>query len=161
MTRKTSVLGVVSVAVVAIFALPALADVTARVVEVVDGDTIRVLDDGDEVTVRLEGIDAPESDQPFGDAATRYVAGAVVGERVRVVEHGEDYLGRTIGEVLTAEGENLNRVLVDEGFAWWFERYNDDDSLGDLQATARAREAGLWAGDDPIAPWDWRDGERP
>jgi endonuclease YncB( thermonuclease family) len=161
MTRKPSVLGVVAVAVVAIFASPALADFTGQVVEVVDGDTIRVLDDGDEVTVRLEVIDAPESDQPFGDAATRYVTGAVVGERVRVVEHGEDYFGRTIGEVLTAEGENLNRVLVREGFAWWFERYNDDDSLGDLQAAARAREAGLWAGDDPIAPWDWRDGERP
>lgn len=98
MARYTSVLGVVAISVVAIFASPALADFTGRVVEVVDGDTIRVLDDGDEVTVRLEGIDAPESDQPFSDAATRYVTGAVVGERVCVVEHGEDYFGRTIGD---------------------------------------------------------------
>lgn len=43
-----------------------LADFSGRVVRVVDGDTVQVLTDGKMVKVRLNGIDAPESEQPFG-----------------------------------------------------------------------------------------------
>jgi hypothetical protein len=43
-----------------------LADFSGRVVRVVDGDTVQVLADGKMMKVRLNGIDAPESGQPFG-----------------------------------------------------------------------------------------------
>lgn len=44
----------------------ALADFTGRVVGITDGDTVRVMRDGAAVKIRLHGIDAPESGQPFG-----------------------------------------------------------------------------------------------
>lgn len=51
----------------AVFALPAFADVTGVVVGVADGDTVTVLDaDKTQHKVRVAGIDAPEKAQPFG-----------------------------------------------------------------------------------------------
>lgn len=45
---------------------------TARVVEITDGDTYDVERSiGGKVTIRLHGVDAPESNQPFGRKATR------------------------------------------------------------------------------------------
>ena len=41
---------------------------TARVVKVTDGDTIKVLRDGEEVTIRLEGVDCPERGEAFDRA---------------------------------------------------------------------------------------------
>jgi endonuclease YncB( thermonuclease family) len=44
---------------------------TAKVIRIVDGDTIVVLNDNKEqIRVRLEGIDCPESKQPFSNRAT-------------------------------------------------------------------------------------------
>src|SRR5258707_1009623 len=46
------------------------ADFTGRVVSIADGDTLTVLAEGNrQVKVRLWGIDAPESGQPFGSRA--------------------------------------------------------------------------------------------
>lgn len=46
-----------------------LADFSGRIVRVIDGDTVQVLTSGEMVRVRLNGIDAPESSQPFGQKA--------------------------------------------------------------------------------------------
>jgi endonuclease YncB( thermonuclease family) len=51
------------------------ADITGRVTHVRDGDTIEL---GQRV-IRLQGIDAPESDQPHGDEASRALRQRVVG----------------------------------------------------------------------------------
>ena len=40
-----------------------------KVVALADGDTITVLRDGTQVKIRLEGIDAPEKNQAFGNKA--------------------------------------------------------------------------------------------
>jgi endonuclease YncB( thermonuclease family) len=45
-----------------------------RVVGITDGDTIKVLVDKTEHKVRLEGIDCPESRQPFSKAAKQFTA---------------------------------------------------------------------------------------
>lgn len=45
-----------------------------QVIRVTDGDTIVVInEDREQVRIRLYGIDAPESDQAFGDEATEFV----------------------------------------------------------------------------------------
>ena len=51
---------------------------TGKVVGIADGDTITVLRDGQEqVKIRLYGIDAPESGQPFGKASKQYLSSMV------------------------------------------------------------------------------------
>jgi endonuclease YncB( thermonuclease family) len=58
---------------------------TARVTSVTDGDTYDVRrSTGGEVTVRLHGVDAPESAQPYGTAATKAARQYIGGKNVRV-----------------------------------------------------------------------------
>lgn len=60
----------IALLLLALLALPALADVTGVVVGVADGDTVTVLaEDKTQHKIRLAGIDAPEKGQPFGQKA--------------------------------------------------------------------------------------------
>lgn len=46
---------------------PVSADINGRIVRVLDGDTVEILGEGNQLKrVRLAGIDAPEKNQPFG-----------------------------------------------------------------------------------------------
>ncbi|MGW8271111.1 MAG: thermonuclease family protein, partial [Burkholderiales bacterium] len=66
-----------------------------RVVAVADGDTITVLDAARRRSrVRLAGIDAPESRQPFGAAAKRSLSALVFGADVEVEYRKRDRYGR-------------------------------------------------------------------
>jgi len=124
-----------------------------RVSRIVDGDTV-YLKDG--TKVRLHGIDTPERDQPYGTQATRALD-RLLGRTVYVVEKDTDRYGRLVGVLYTPEGVNVNEAMVCGGHAWWYSRYAQFDSdLRDCQASAREEGIGLWADDDPMAPWDWR-----
>jgi len=144
-----------AVALLALAPAPSVADFVGPVASVADGDTITVLHAGRPIRVRLEGIDAPEIKQAYGVAAKKYVQGAVHGQDVHVIDRGIDRYGRTLGEVHLATG-SLNRLLLQDGFAWWYKRYSKDGSLGALEASARSRRAGLWADDAPVPPWEYR-----
>ena len=49
-----------------VVAFSASADISGRIVRVLDGDTVEILDPGNRLTrVRLAGIDAPEKSQPL------------------------------------------------------------------------------------------------
>ena len=132
--------------------LPASA-VEHRVQRIVDGDTV-YLKDG--TKVRLHGIDTPERDQPYGKQATRALD-RLIGRTVYVVEKDTDRYGRLVGVLYTPEGVNVNEAMVCGGHAWWYSKYARFDSdLRDCQASAQEEGLGLWADDDPMAPWDWR-----
>jgi endonuclease YncB( thermonuclease family) len=133
---------------------------TGKVIGIADGDTIEVLRDRQPVTVRLNGIDAPEGGQAFGTKARQFVASLAFGQIVTIVEHGTDRYNRTIGDVVLPDGRVLNREVVRAGFAWWFRRYSTDASLGELEAEARAAKRSLWADPHPVPPWEWRQAKR-
>ena len=76
------------------------ADIEGRVVAVTDGDTIKVLDpDKVQHKIRLTGIDAPESKQPFGNASRKHLASMVAGKQVRIQYDKKDRYGRILGKV--------------------------------------------------------------
>ena len=83
-------------------ALVANADeLTGRVVEVSDGDTLTVRVEGQPpVKVRLAGIDAPERDQPFGQRSRQSLAELAFGRTATVVVQKTDEYGRTVGTVM-------------------------------------------------------------
>ena len=141
------------------------AQFTGKVVSVSDGDTLRVLVDNQQIKIRLGGIDAPESDQPFGQASKRYLADAVAGQIVVVEFEKKDRYGRVIGKVLL-DGADMNLRQVKAGYAWWYEYYKRDQSEADQRAySAAERQArnsgiGLWSEPAPINPYDWRQGKR-
>ncbi len=129
---------------------------SGKVVKVSDGDTIQVMRDGKAEKIRLAGIDCPEMNQPFGQAAKRFTLDLAAHKMVTVEVETTDRYGRTIGEVILPDGSSLNRKLVEEGYAWWYHRYSKDKTLGELESKARVKKKGLWSDPHAIAPWDWR-----
>lgn len=128
---------------------------TGKVVKVTDGDTITVLVDIRQIKIRLNEIDAPEHGQEFGQKSKDALADLVFEKEVRVVTHGEDRYGRTIGDVFVGQ-TSVNEKLVEDGWAWNFLKYSKSQRLADLEKEARESKKGLWAGNNPIAPWDYR-----
>ena len=135
--------------------------IEGQVSRVIDGDTVVVETAGDTTTIRLNGIDAPESDQPFGAEATRMLEELIAGRVVRIDVLDTDRYGRLIGEI-AAGGRRVNAEIVRAGGAWWYREYaTDDTELEIAEVYARAMSAGLWAANEqPIPPWEWRQGVR-
>ncbi|MFO1210214.1 MAG: thermonuclease family protein [Amaricoccus sp.] len=139
-------------------AAPAPGPAVAGPARVIDGDTLAV----GAVRVRLLGVDAPEHDQTCGAAGAPWPCGAAAARRlgelaaggVRCSGRDHDRYGRLVARC-DAGGVDLGGRLVAEGLAWAFVRYSD--AYVAAEAAARARHAGLWAG-DAEAPWDYRAG---
>lgn len=129
---------------------------------VINGDTLVVADE----QVRLEGIDAPETDQTCRRAGERYPCGAVATRALRSrIEagivmcriSGQDTEGRLVGFCRLADQTDLGEWLVLRGHALAYRRYSTQYVI--QEDHARQQRAGLWAGEF-VAPWDWRAEER-
>ena len=66
----------------------------ARVIAVMDGDTVLLLRDGKKIKVRLANIDAPESDQDFGKESRQALVDRVLKKQVHVNSQAVDNYGR-------------------------------------------------------------------
>lgn len=130
-------------------------ELSGKVIGVTDGDTIKVLVNKETVTVRLEGIDAPESRQSYGAKSKDALAEMVAGKTVTVKKTGTDKYGRTLGFVIVGNVD-VNAKLVEDGWAWHFKKYNDEVRLAKLEDSARKAKRGLWADEKPLAPWEYR-----
>jgi len=130
--------------------------VLASVIAIVDGDTIRVdLDDG-ATSVRLIGIDTPETDGPFteeecfGADATRFTDAALAGRDVELEFDVErtDRFDRTLAYVWV-DGTLFNERIVREGYAvlaTFPPNVRYVDRLTAAQRQARHEQRGLWSG---------------
>ena len=139
------------------------------VVGIADGDTLTArcpsaIDASlQTIKVRLAEIDAPEHHQPFGSRSRENLASLCFNRSAEVrpiaAGGGHDRYGRTVAHV-TCNGVEANTEQVRAGLAWVFDRYATDRRLYALQDQARIEHRGLWADAHPMAPWDWRRGER-
>ncbi|HHF9998910.1 TPA: thermonuclease family protein [Escherichia coli] len=131
-------------------------EIQGKVIRVLDGDTIEVLQDKKSVRIRLANIDAPEKKQAFGRWSTNQLKTLLAGQSVTVSYTQTDRYGRIIGRVFTTNGTDASRFMVQSGAAWVYERYNEDESLPALQREAQEQKRGLWADANPVPPWEWR-----
>lgn len=131
-------------------------EIQGKVIRVLDGDTIEVLQDKKPIRVRLANIDAPEKKQAFGRWSTNQLKALLAGQSVTVSYTQTDRYGRIIGRVFTMNGTEASRFMVQSGVAWVYERYNVDESLPALQREAQEQKRGLWADPKPVPPWEWR-----
>ena len=139
----------------ALASLPAHADFTGKVVAVVDGDTITVLRDKEQVKIRLVEIDAPEKGQAFGNKSKQSLSDLCFDKTAQLDDKGKDRYGRTLARVY-CDGIDANAEQVRRGMAWVYDRYVTDRSLYGLQDDARAAKRGLWVDPAPVPPWEWR-----
>jgi endonuclease YncB( thermonuclease family) len=123
-----------------------------------DGDTISIAG----TKIRLEGIDAPETDQlclnpdgakwTCGIEARNRLSARVSGHQIKCRLDGVDRYGRSLG-VCYVDGVDLNAWMVREGWALAYVHYSRTYVTAESEAHANPR--GLWRGAF-IAPWDWR-----
>lgn len=143
----------------------------ATVTRVVDGDTVEVrFQDGTEDTIRLLGVDTPETtysrvspdeyagipnttsgrDHLFnwGENAKEYAVSTLSNKQVTIVTDDESdtrgYYGRLLAYVMV-DGENFNALLLENGYARVYESdFTKLNEFNGLQETAQTRNVGVW-----------------
>ena len=139
-----------------------------KVVRVYDGDTITVVEDGKEITIRLVGIDAPEISrkkhvpgQPFCLKAKEYLSALVLNKVVNIKFYGKDGSGKSLGEIF-AEKVNINIEIINAGLAEVYRGVPAHnlkiDTYREAERMAKEAVKGIWElRDQYFSPWDWRE----
>lgn len=141
---------------------------TYPVVKIVDGDTLAVLMNGKSVTLRLIGLDTPETVDPrkpvqcFGKAASDKAKEMLAGKIVRLefdASQGTlDKYGRTLAYVflpdpstsLGTSGIFFNEYMISAGYAHEYTYnlpYKYQTEFKAAESRAREEKKGLWADD--------------
>lgn len=143
----------------------------ATVTDVTDGDTIKVeFADGSTDTVRLIGVDTPETlpqnEDPsefnvpdtahgsewlldWADRATSFAKEDIGGKQVRIVTDPEGDTRGSYGRLLAyvyVDGENFNQRLIEQGYARRYDesQFSRRSTFGQLEADAQAADKGVW-----------------
>lgn len=131
------------------------AQFTAKVIAVLDGDTVLIKRANGLVKIRMAEIDAPEKAQTFGETSKNSLSGMVLGKQVNVVSQVVDQYGRMVAH-LSVDGLDVNAEQIRRGMAWEYSHFHGNRALVALQEEARQAPRGLWALSDPMPPWEWR-----
>ena len=139
-----------------------------KVVRVFDGDTIKVIENGKEITIRLVGIDAPEISrrkhvpgQPFCAKAKEYLSTLVLNKVVNIKFYGKDDSENSLGEIF-AEKVNVNIEMINAGLAEVYRGMPAQNleitTYRDAEKRAKEAVKGIWElRDQYFSPWDWRE----
>ena len=139
------------------------AEITGVVVDVHDGDTIKIKIQSTKenqaiesvIPIRLKEIDSPELSQPHGKEAAEALRNKIINQTVTIWYSKKDRYGRILGEIHFIE-RNINREMVLEGHAWWYRAYSKDPSWEPIEQHAKNNKSGLWKVEKPESPWDYR-----
>jgi len=134
--------------------------VEGRVVGVLDGDTITMLDDSKTLhKVRIAGIDAPEKGQAFGERWKQNLSAVVFQKQVEARCHKKD--GREVCAVYVAR-RDIGLEQIRAGMAWHYKAYQHEQTTQarllyrDEEDAAKAARRGLWKDPKPVPPWEFR-----
>ena len=115
----------------------------------VDGDELQLhTPDGDEFEIRLDAIDAPESDMDCGgwnagQAAVAHLRTLIAGDTLLCRGHQVDRYGRHIMTCRTDRVGDLGRAMVTDGMAWAYRYYNTRYVVA--EESAKESGVGIWA----------------
>ncbi len=136
-------------------------EVAAKVVKIIDGDTVDVTEADSTYRIRLYGIDAPEKGQEFFSQSRDLLRQLTQDERVVLQLHGRDRYGRTLATIIRLSDRlNINYHMVKSGMAWHFVQYSDDPELAKLEKQAKKLELGIWSLFNYVEPWEFRKNMR-
>ncbi len=146
---------------------PALAQNTsATVVSIGDGDTLRIRQSGQVMTIRLACVDSPERSQsPWGQQSTSRLKQLLPpGTPVQVRTITRDRYGRTVAELYVGK-QSVNLQMVRDGQAVVYRQYFSGcaatkDQYLQAEAQAKKQRIGFWNQELPVMPWDYRRGKR-
>ncbi len=133
-------------------------DFSAKVIRIIDGDTLEVLYGELPVMIRLAHIDCPEKrgKQPFGNKAKQALSNLCFGQNVEIKYDSKDRNGRYICVIFNEDGLNVNKEMIRLGLAWHYKKYSSNQEYAELEKEARNSKIGLWSDPNPVPPWEWR-----
>lgn len=127
------------------------------VTKVVDGDTIQITDRSGKHTVRLIGINTPETVDPrktlecFGKEASAKAKTLLTGQQVLLesdpTQDDKDKYGRLLRYVFLPDGTNVNLAMIKEGYAYEYTYdvpYTYQTEFKKAQQDAMTQNLGLW-----------------
>ena len=138
-----------------------------KIVKVVDGDTITASIRGKNESIRLLGIDTPETVDPrrpvqcFGKAASDKMKSFVLGKYVKLLDDStqgnRDKYKRLLRFVYLPDSKAtfINGEMVKQGFAFSYRKYPTKmlEKFNNFEKYARENNLGLWGScplDNPI-----------
>jgi endonuclease YncB( thermonuclease family) len=136
----------------------------------IDGDTIVVSRDSQEIIVHLLGVDAPELPDDHGaQSAAKYTTARTVARSVTLkldALQSRDDRGQLLAYIFITDGDNLNADIIRDGQAYADRRVRHS-LAAQFQAAeneARKRPRGLWVGlrEDQMPQWrrEWLESLR-
>ncbi len=125
-----------------------------HVTHVTDGDTLWVqpAQGGKPRKIRLRGMDAPESCQPYGPVSTAALAARVLHQPVQVRGRGRDDYQRLLARVATNHDPDIGAWMVAQGHAWSYRQRRSAGPYAQEEWQARAAGRGLWAQGGAMEP---------
>lgn len=128
----------------------------AIVTHVTDGDTLRVRPVGsniksDTLRIRIDGIDAPESCQTYGVAATAALKKLIFAKQVTISSKRFDDYGREVAKI-TIDSMDVGSWMVKNGHAWSYHYRFSDGPYGLEEKAAMRNKLGLFADTSAINP---------
>lgn len=134
--------------------------VAASVVSITDGDTFKALIGGNQTTIRLACIDAPEKRQPYGKESTEQLKILLpIGAKIWIEPVAIDRYGRTVAKVIN--GKSVNLAMVQNGYAMIYSGYLKPCAdirmqLIQAESSAKYKRLGLWQQQQICEPWKFR-----
>ena len=143
-------------AIVVHFSLAAGEEISGKVKSVVDGNTLEIEDENNEIqVVHLYGIDCPELNQEYGDDAKSFLEKLVLKKKVTFSVTGKDRWGKQLAIVLINGRVDVRMEILKEGLAWTAES-NPQQELETVKEMAKEGAKGLWKQNDSTPPWVFR-----
>lgn len=140
--------------------IPTVTDRTLyKVMKVIDGDTVNVEIEGKSNTLRLIGIDTPETVDPrkpvqcYGKEASDKARVLLTGKNVALetdaTQGDKDKYDRLLRYVYLEDGTSVNKFMISEGYAHEYtyqsNPYKYQSEYIEAQKQARESKKGLWA----------------
>ncbi len=127
----------------------------AKIIKIIDGDSMVVVQNGQKKIIRLYGVDTPEYGHPYADQAKAYVQNRMLQREVQCVEYYKDKYGRSVVMISLSQG-SLNEDLVKNGFAFVHSYPCTKDLCKEwkgMEREAQRTKRGLWNEKNRYLPW--------
>ena len=128
-----------------------------QVIDVLDGDTVKLRSDWHVYKIRLAGIDAPEKQQSYGVQSKTYLEHLIADKDVAVKVSSCDQYGRYIAKIYL-NGKDINGEMIRSGYAWHYYHFDSNPVYAVFMLDAQRSNRGLWQEAHPTPPWIFRKG---
>lgn len=125
---------------------------------IIDGDSLMVTKDKQELEIRLWGIDAPEYDQKGSEASRSALSSIILHSMIELEIVDRDKYDRLVA--IARKGTiNINEYMVRSGHAWvhvYYCKAIECNAWYALEHDARSRKIGIWKYKNQVPPWEWK-----